>query len=73
MQNNIYSAKILRCPVWRRVKNIPTVALRVIEGDKKEPGAWGYNWATRSLGDNGLRKEFLMPNQKAQETEKGLN
>jgi hypothetical protein len=25
------------------------VALRVIEGDEKELGAWGYNWTTLSL------------------------
>jgi hypothetical protein len=24
--------------------NTSTVALRVVEGDEREPGAWGYNW-----------------------------
>jgi hypothetical protein len=31
--------------------NTSTVALRVAEGDEKEPGAWKYNWATLSLGN----------------------
>jgi hypothetical protein len=31
--------------------NTSTVALRVTEGDEKEPGAWGYNSATPFLGD----------------------
>jgi hypothetical protein len=29
----------------------PSIAMRFVEGDEVEPGAWGYNWATLSLGD----------------------
>jgi hypothetical protein len=31
--------------------NTSTVVLRVVGGDEKEPGAWGYNWAILFLGD----------------------
>jgi hypothetical protein len=31
--------------------NTPTEALRVVGSDKREPSAWGYNWATLFLGD----------------------
>jgi hypothetical protein len=31
--------------------NTSTIAPRAIEGAKREPGAWRYNWATLSLGD----------------------
>jgi hypothetical protein len=27
----------------------PTAALRVVEGDEKKLGAWGFNWAILSL------------------------
>jgi hypothetical protein len=30
--------------------NTSTVALRVVGGDEKEPGAWGCNWAAMFLG-----------------------
>jgi hypothetical protein len=33
------------------VYNTSTVALRVAEGNEMDPGAWGHNWATLSLGD----------------------
>jgi hypothetical protein len=41
------------CTSWRveAVSDTSTVTLRVVEGDEREPGAWGYNWATMSLGD----------------------
>jgi hypothetical protein len=32
-------------------QNTSTVALRVVEGDKKENGGWMYNLVTLSLGD----------------------
>jgi hypothetical protein len=28
-----------------------TIAVRVVGGDKREPGVCGYNWATLFLGD----------------------
>jgi hypothetical protein len=31
--------------------NTSTVAVRVVKGEEKEPIAWGYNRATRFLGD----------------------
>jgi hypothetical protein len=31
--------------------NTSALAPRVVEGDEKERGAWGYDWATLSLGD----------------------
>jgi hypothetical protein len=31
--------------------NTSTVALRVVRGDERKPGAWGYNWATLFLRD----------------------
>jgi hypothetical protein len=31
--------------------NIFTVALEVVEGDKKKTSAWGFNWATLFLED----------------------
>jgi hypothetical protein len=41
-------------PVTSRVEagsNTFTVALRVVGGDEKESGAWGYNRTTLFLGD----------------------
>jgi hypothetical protein len=35
-----------------------TVAQRVMEGDEKEPGAWGYNWATLPLRDTNTEISF---------------
>jgi hypothetical protein len=39
------------CPRVEAGYNTSTVALRVVRGDKREPSAWGYNWATLFLGD----------------------
>jgi hypothetical protein len=41
-----------RDKIWQAGSfNIPTVALRVVGGDEREPSAWGYKRATLFLGD----------------------
>jgi hypothetical protein len=35
----------------RAGSNTSTVALRVVGGDEREPGAWGYKWTTLLLTD----------------------
>jgi hypothetical protein len=36
---------------WEVGLNTSTIALWIIGGGKREPSAWGYNWATLYLGD----------------------
>jgi hypothetical protein len=37
-------------PLAQAGSNTSTVALRVVEETRREPGVWGYNWAILSLG-----------------------
>jgi hypothetical protein len=40
-------------------QNASTVDVRVVDGEGWEPGAWGYNWATLSLGGHKHRDLVL--------------
>jgi hypothetical protein len=42
---------ITQYPVWRRVIILPPWPRQSQKATKREPGAWGYNWATLSLGN----------------------
>jgi hypothetical protein len=50
--------------------NTSTVALRVVRGDKREPSARGYNWATLFLGGYKYRDLALQVGGVSDETVK---
>jgi hypothetical protein len=45
--DDFYLNICLKHPLWRQVR----IALRVVEGTKRKPGAWRYNWATLPMRD----------------------
>lgn len=40
-------------PVWKQVRILPLQPCKSQKAIKREPGAWGYNWATLSPGPPG--------------------
>jgi hypothetical protein len=41
--------------MWRQVRIPPLYPLQVVEGDKRELVAWGYNRAILSMGDINIK------------------